>query len=309
MEEGAATWEDVHDLELAMIELQPVEDLRRRAWSLREEYHAAIGDVLYNTYLHSLPSDLDSNETKLRSDLRRLLLELERIRVLERTQNRARAASLIWALAGLGLVFLVAIWLPAFVSRRPPSKPSPSGIEHWFILYWSNDLLKCLGEQSGCTGSLIRVVALFGGLGGLFSCMQRISSEQSVSVKSLETSPQWPLALASPTGAIGALVVYLIIRAGLVNGSLFPNLLNTIQLTEYAKLIVWSFIAGFSERFVPDALDWIASAGTAVIPGRPDATPRSSGAQPPGGEQKTAEAAQQTAGDEQKTAGDEPKTP
>lgn len=87
-------------------------------------------------------------------------------------------------------------------------------------------------------------------------------------------------------GLIGAIVFYFILRAGLIGGTAFPELSKIsigeqivwkadangipisagegkLQLSgltilmptsDLAKLLVWSFLAGFSERLVPDAL-------------------------------------------------------
>jgi hypothetical protein len=74
---------------------------------------------------------------------------------------------------------------------------------------------------------------------------------------------------------IGAVMVYLLFAAGLLKGDLFPEFhcavgqcadvhgfisnWSPIGAAANAKAIVWGFIAGFSERFVPDILNRMGS--------------------------------------------------
>ncbi len=73
-------------------------------------------------------------------------------------------------------------------------------------------------------------------------------------------------------GMVGASVLYFLMAGGFLQGSLFPDLVATgffphevevwgltikaiLPNAEFAKLVVWSFIGGFSERFVSSALE------------------------------------------------------
>lgn len=81
------------------------------------------------------------------------------------------------------------------------------------------------------------------------------------------------------SGALG-LVMYALFLSGLLQGSLFPKfksldldfknifvLLETVspnQNVDTAKAIVWAFIAGFSERLVPNVLDRLVNQAVAL---------------------------------------------
>jgi hypothetical protein len=97
-----------------------------------------------------------------------------------------------------------------------------------------------------------------------------------ISVFSLDNAGYY-LWLSPLLGAIFAVILTLMFVAGVLKGSLFPEFArsaggaeglpffhftwNTLPTSseEYGKLFVWTFIAGFAERLVPDSLDSLAS--------------------------------------------------
>ena len=127
---------------------------------------------------------------------------------------------------------------------------------------------------------VLTLVALAGMLGAFFSALTRLYNVDAAAIAIM--SPVvvqlrgWHLfmyALVPPmVGVIAAVVLYVGFVSGLVDGGLFPkmsckgkdktcvDLLEVIRnygptaATDYGKALIWSFVAGFSERFVPDVL-------------------------------------------------------
>lgn len=57
-------------------------------------------------------------------------------------------------------------------------------------------------------------------------------------------------------GIGAALILYFFLRADLLTGSIFPDLnsVNDLSPKDTSLFVIWSFIAGFSEKFVPNLL-------------------------------------------------------
>lgn len=124
---------------------------------------------------------------------------------------------------------------------------------------------------------LVVIVFTAGLIGGFVSIQQRLPRIGLGELRELSTS--WLSILLIPVnGGIFALVLMLLFVSGIVEGALFPKygemppfdhksleelmvlysswLKTTFPATgpDIAKLLFWSFVAGFSERFVPQII-------------------------------------------------------
>lgn len=112
-------------------------------------------------------------------------------------------------------------------------------------------------------------VMLIGLCGAYFSRLTSFNSNADLDYDALVSSYRFRnLVLRGGIGMLAAVVMYYLIYSGLIAGDLFPapNSLNSIASMfsgedplvpskETAKLMVWAFIAGFSERLVTGTLE------------------------------------------------------
>ncbi len=109
--------------------------------------------------------------------------------------------------------------------------------------------------------------------------MQRIPNDGDPLITVFELdSAGYYLWLSPLLGATFAIVLFLMFVAGILEGSIFPTFYSPsthhragltfftftwstlpISGADYARLFVWSFLAGFAERLVPDNLDRLSS--------------------------------------------------
>jgi hypothetical protein len=122
------------------------------------------------------------------------------------------------------------------------------------------------------------VVVASGLIGGFVGLQRRL---KDLTVPDLQLiADSWIYTCLSPlVGGVLALLLYVLFLSELVSGDLFPHFVPDAGLQdppgfssifmqhgeryqEYAKLLFWCFVAGFSERFVTDVISRFE--GTAV---------------------------------------------
>lgn len=131
-----------------------------------------------------------------------------------------------------------------------------------------------LVDISGATKTyLVSYVFMAGLIGGFVSIQQRLPA---IAFNELsELSKSWfSIVLIPINGGLFALVLMLMFLSGILEGAMFPKyshmeidqtnlvksfnswLTNTFPSSgpDIAKLLFWSFVAGFSERFVPQII-------------------------------------------------------
>lgn len=118
-------------------------------------------------------------------------------------------------------------------------------------------------------GATNLVVLLCGAIGGFISVQRRLKTLAQEDLVLLARS--WVYVLLSPlVGSILATLLFFLFVSGLLTGDLFPNftgdgdslsvgLLSLFVVfgesyTDYAKLIFWCFLAGYSETFVTNII-------------------------------------------------------
>jgi len=142
--------------------------------------------------------------------------------------------------------------------------------------------------------SIFLISAMCGALGAFCSALIRLYNFTDLpkaiisdQLKGLNSLHLFVYSLVpAAVGSIAAATLYLIFSGGILQGALFPQFAcktadkicgsftlfmeswGPKEATDFAKVLVWGFVAGFAERFVPDTLERLAKSGTAINEGR-----------------------------------------
>lgn len=167
------------------------------------------------------------------------------------------AASGTAIVVGILALALFAAPLVAFITLQtlapPPKKDSNGNVPSSENVPWYQD------EESKPFITLTRIAvfsaaALFGALGATMSIMTRQSIGESITRVRLITPSR--ILTAQVVGAVFSTILAFFFAGGLIEGALFPShegdwFLVAYLHKEFFKLLVWSFLGGFSERLAP----------------------------------------------------------
>ncbi len=131
-------------------------------------------------------------------------------------------------------------------------------------------------SASGHAESLLLISFLAGALGGVvnnhFRIQDRIRSEEKYSAPKVKLI-KFQIYMSPLIGGALAIILNLVFVAHLISGEIFPafkdntytSLSNFIlgatpvNYKDAGKLLFWAFVAGFSEKFVPNYIDKLSS--------------------------------------------------
>jgi hypothetical protein len=250
-QEDAVSWADLYTFEKALLLVLSRAEMECRLLFLADMYREIAGDKNFTSRTRIKMSELKGvTDEALQGELGELVDDLYRHLALYTACRENRRKIMCYLLVFLLALFVFSVvWLCLNDGNMPP------------MFY----------------------VMISGGIGGMISAARRLQDAASMDSNVLtyiDLKYGWLNVLLAPVyGAVFSLLVLLFFTSGFLKGDLFPAMMtmsaqvaeeadsvslvmsefftNTYPITgsDCAKLMVWSFIAGFAEKFVPDTLD------------------------------------------------------
>ena len=254
-------WIEANKAQLLMLSLLPKHALDaqfrhamengRQSGMPMGKYHEDLVERLLKTGVTPEPQAKQEGYRAFLSELQQYFLN----RRFRRKMRLEMAVTLLW-FAGVILFFAA---LPIAVFALAPQGDATSKV--WFE---RNALVK---DPIFCFGAAL----VYGILGAFFSRLVSFQSRlQTYGFEALlhNFSGKF-VAVRCAVGMFGALIIFLLMRSGLLGGSMFVDqedfaLTKAGSIQVFAKILVWSFVAGWSERLVPETLERTESAANSA---------------------------------------------
>jgi hypothetical protein len=242
------SWSDAYEIEQMLVHLFDEETLKIELGVRSLEAHRTLDRPLADLYASGMIG-VNSPERQ-RGLLARLVNDLQWRYTVNEVKRRYSQdiTSRTGRLFALALLFF-AVWTAYMVLSK-----SPAGDVHLLIF-----------------------AALAGTWGAAFSMLGSLKSRLTASeLDDMKLMRPWVMLLSRALIGTGAgCVLYFFLRSGLLGGSAFPQLttLDTaaeVPRKDLALLIIWCFIAGFSEKLVPSILEKTESRAGSTAPAESD---------------------------------------
>jgi hypothetical protein len=240
------TWLDAYEIEQQLVHLMPPATLRAELKARVIEAQAALKSSKACAYADMVKPDLKLSEEEQRGVLARLVNDLQWTYTVNEAKRQfwIRITRLTtWFFAGFGATFvLLFLWVfGGIVSQPSPQDP----LDLWL----------------GPKGLLLVLAA--GAWGASFSMLlglKKVSLEK-VSLDQLKVMKTYGVFAARVCiGAGGALVLLFFFVSEFLSGSIFPRLKGLPNdadpkgIAQIVLLVLWCFVAGFSEKLIPGLL-------------------------------------------------------
>ena len=275
------TWHEVYTFQTILLKHQDFETIKNRIISLRIKFQNLADANEYADYLTFRAVDLKNLDEAalLGQDLKKPLPEMEKLRadlrylldefymryafIAARESLRAKLMRNVSIYTLFFAIFAVSFFVWIFIPAKDTTNPIINALFPFTTL----------------------IAVVFAGVIGAFVSMQeRLQNTQLKGDPIYNLSLLWhgwlSIMLSPISGAIFAVLLFLFFAGKFITGALIPTIaegpLDSYKIGEtsylymslktfilgaypatskdYALLMVWSFVAGFAERFVPDTL-------------------------------------------------------